>query len=227
MTAMARLTGVDKELGGRPILSGVSLTVEAGEWVALVGRSGSGKSTLLHLLGGLDRRYRGAVEVAGHDLARLEDDALARLRNREVGFVFQSFHLLEHLSVRENVALPSLFGGARLAPKEVAERVERALERVGMAEFAAASPARLSGGQKQRVAIARALFSAPKLLLADEPTGNLDAETGRAIVELFGALHREGLTLLLVTHEERVSRAASRVLRLDAGRLVAAQGVEA
>ena len=217
---LARLADVEKRYARDAVLRGISLTVEPGEVLALVGRSGSGKSTLLSILGGLDRRYAGRAEVLGHDLASLDDGALARFRNREVGFVFQSFNLLDHLSVRENVALPSYFGDG---PSDAADkRALEALDRVGVVDFASKRPGELSGGQKQRVAIARALFARPKLLLADEPTGNLDSDTGQAIIELFQTLNRDGLTLLVVTHEDRVSRAASRVLRLDDGRLVEA-----
>ncbi len=223
---MARLEGVEKRFGVQPVLRGVSLCVEPGELVALVGRSGSGKSTLLHILGGLDRRFSGRAEVLGHDLQALDDARLSRFRNTEVGFVFQSFNLLDHLSVTENVALPAYFGDGPSA--ESRRRAHDALGRVGVMELANKRPAELSGGQKQRVAIARALYASPKLLLADEPTGNLDSETGAEIIRLFKELNAAGLTMLLVTHEERVSQAASRVLKLDDGRLTgplrAAQG---
>jgi putative ABC transport system ATP-binding protein len=215
--AVARLVDVKKRYGAQPVLNGVSLAVEQGELLALVGRSGSGKSTLLHILGGLDRRCDGQVEVLGRDLRALDDRALSVFRNREVGFVFQAFNLLDHLSVLENVMLPSYFGTP--AP-DAHQRALDALGRVGVKELAARRPGELSGGQKQRVAIARALWAQPKLLLADEPTGNLDAETGNEIIELFRKLVRDGLTLVLVTHEERVSSVASRVLRIDDGRLV-------
>jgi putative ABC transport system ATP-binding protein len=213
---VARLTDVNKRYGVQPVLRGVSLTVEAGELLALVGRSGSGKSTLLSILGGLDRRCEGRVEVLGRDLLALDDAALSRFRNHEVGFVFQSFNLLEHVSVFENVLLPSYFGDFA---GDTSARAREALSRVGMVDFVGRRPGELSGGQKQRVAIARALFARPRLLLADEPTGNLDAETGREIIELFSALVREGLTLVLVTHEERVSSVATRVLGITDGRL--------
>ena len=217
---MIRLESVAKSYGAQPVLRDVSLAVEPGELLSLVGRSGSGKSTLLHIMGGLDRRYTGKASVLGQDLHTLDDRGLSRFRNREVGFVFQSFNLLDHLSVRENVALPSYFGDG---PSDAADkRALEALDRVGVVDFASKRPGELSGGQKQRVAIARALFARPKLLLADEPTGNLDSDTGQAIIELFQMLNRDGLTLLVVTHEDRVSRAASRVLRLDDGRLVEA-----
>jgi putative ABC transport system ATP-binding protein len=225
------LDGVEKSYGAQPVLRGVSLAVEAGEIVSLVGRSGSGKSTLLSIAGGLDRRYRGRVRSCGVELDRLDDRALARFRNEHVGFVFQGFHLLDHLSCVENVMLPHWFapaGGGALDADQATARAREALDRVGVVEYAARRPGELSGGQKQRVAIARALFHRPRLLLADEPTGNLDSETGDRIIELFVDLNRDGLTLLVVTHEDRVSRAARRVVRLADGRIVAEDpGVEA
>jgi putative ABC transport system ATP-binding protein len=213
------LDGVDKCFGTQLVLRGLSLQVQKGELLALIGRSGSGKSTLLHILGGLDRRFRGRVVVHGHDLATLDERRLAHFRNREVGFVFQSFNLLDHLSVRENVALPCYFAAGEFA--EADANALLALKRVGMADKADAHPAELSGGQKQRVAIARALFHRPALLLCDEPTGNLDSETGQHMIALFQQLHREGQTLVIVTHEERVATVATRVVRLEDGRIVA------
>ncbi len=215
---MIRLDGVVKQYANQAVLRGISLSVAAGELLSLVGRSGSGKSTLLHIMGGLDRRYAGRAEVLGHDLGGLDERRLAQFRNREVGFIFQSFNLLDHLTATENVKLPSYFADGP-APDDHQQALA-ALERVGMADKADARPSQLSGGQKQRVAIARALFHQPKLLLCDEPTGNLDSDTGRQIIELFRALNREGLTLVIVTHEERVSSVASRVLRLEDGSLV-------
>ena len=214
---MIRLEAVEKRYGTQPVLRGLSLDVAAGELLSLVGRSGSGKSTLLHIIGGLDRRYDGKATVLDHDLHALDDAALARFRNREVGFVFQAFNLLDHLTARENVKLPCYFDGGPSA--EADRRADDALARVGIGDKAEARPSELSGGQKQRVAIARALYHSPKLLLCDEPTGNLDSETGQQIIELFRALNRDGLTLVIVTHEERVSSVASRVLRLEDGRL--------
>ena len=199
------------------VLDGLSLEVEQGDFVAVVGPSGSGKSTLLHLLGGLDVHYQGDVEVAGVKLAGLKDKELARFRNQHVGFVFQSFHLIPNLYAVENVLMPSHFGAANL---EARKRAESLLDRVGLLAKKDRSPVRLSGGERQRVAIARALFTDPKLLLCDEPTGNLDAATGAGVISLFEELHREGLTLLAVTHEDRMSTAARRVLRLKEGRLV-------
>ncbi len=199
------------------VLDGLSLDVEKGDFVAVVGPSGSGKSTLLHLLGGLDVHYAGEVEVGGVKLRGLKDRELARFRNTHVGFVFQSFHLIPNLSAVENVLLPSHFGAVTI---EARKRAEALLDRVGLLSKKDRAPVRLSGGERQRVAIARALFSGPKLLLCDEPTGNLDAATGAGVIQLFHELHREGLTVLAVTHEERMSSAARRVLRLKEGRLV-------
>ncbi|MBM7114207.1 ABC transporter ATP-binding protein [[Archangium] primigenium] len=200
------------------VLDGLSLDVEAGEFVAVVGPSGCGKSTLLQLLGGLDVDYQGQVEVAGVKLSGLRDAALARFRNQHVGFVFQSFHLIPNLSAVENVLLPSHFGAS--VSEDARKRAEALLDRVGLLAKKERTPVRLSGGERQRVAIARALFTGPRLLLCDEPTGNLDAATGAGVIALFQELHREGLTLLAVTHEERMSSAARRVLRLKEGRLV-------
>jgi ABC-type lipoprotein export system ATPase subunit len=220
---IVRFQGVSKGYrAGRvetPVLREVDLAIEAGEFVAIVGTSGSGKSTMLNVIGGLDRDYAGAVTVAGSDLAKLSDSQLSHLRNEKVGFVFQQFNLLEHLSCLENVAMPSIF--ARRGALDARERAQRALDRVGIGDRARDLPANLSGGQKQRVAIARAIFNRPPLLLADEPTGNLDSTTGQQIIELFTALNREdGITLLIVTHESRVSSAAHRVIRLEDGRFV-------
>lgn len=216
------LSGVTKAYGegrGRQeVLRGVSLDIRRGEMVALVGQSGSGKSTLLNIVGGLDTADAGIVEVDGRTVARLDDRSLSLLRNEKIGFVFQSFHLLDHLTVGENVALPGFFspGGVDRGAQAV-----EALDRVGLRELADRSPMSLSGGQKQRVAIARALFNRPAILLCDEPTGNLDSETGREVIRFFQGLHStDGLTLLIVTHEERVSRAAERVVRIADGCIV-------
>ncbi len=221
---MIRLRGVTKsfrDAGGEvPILRGVNLEVTAGEMVAIVGPSGSGKSTLLYVAGALDSDFGGEAVVAGSSLAGLSAAASADLRNRAIGFVFQSFNLLQGLSALENVMLPGLLRrGAREPVAAIRARAARALGDVGLAERASAPPARLSGGERQRVAIARALFSAPRVLLADEPTGNLDAVTGDGVIRLFADLATKGLSVLVVTHEERVSSAASRVLHLADGAL--------
>jgi len=219
-----RLRGVTKsfrDAGGEvPVLRGVDLDVAAGEMVAIVGPSGSGKSTLLYVAGALDRDWSGEAVVADVPLAGLSPTARADLRNRAVGFVFQSFNLLPGLSAIENVMLPGLLRrGERQSLPEVRARAATALRQVGLEDKAEQPPARLSGGERQRVAIARALFAQPKVLLADEPTGNLDAVTGEGIIRRFAELAAAGLTVLVVTHEERVSSAASRVLHLAEGRL--------
>ena len=223
---MIRLRGVSKSFrdGARevPVLRAVDLDVAPGEMVAIVGPSGSGKSTLLYVAGALDRDFEGEVVIADAPLAGLSQEARADLRNRAVGFVFQSFNLLQGLSAVENVMLPGLLRrGARATVARIRADAREALAAVGLADRADQPPARLSGGERQRVAIARALFAQPKILLADEPTGNLDAVTGEGIIRLFGDLAARGLTVLVVTHEERVSRAASRVLHLTEGRLSA------
>jgi putative ABC transport system ATP-binding protein len=219
-----RLRGVRKSFRDAgvevPVLRGVDLDVAAGEMVAIVGPSGSGKSTLLYVAGALDRDWSGEAVVADVPLAGLSPGARADLRNRAVGFVFQSFNLLPGISAVENVMLPGLLRrGERQVLPAIRTRAVDALDQVGLAEKADQPPARLSGGERQRVAIARALFADPKVLLADEPTGNLDAVTGEGIIRLFADLAKAGLTVLVVTHEERVSRAASRVLHLSDGRL--------
>ncbi len=201
----------------RAALDGVTLSIDEGELVAVLGPSGSGKSTLLAILGGLDRDYGGRVELFGRDLAALGDRDLSRLRGERIGFVFQAFHLLAHLTVLDNVLAPALFA------RDTADLSSRALsllDRLGLADRAADTPACLSGGQRQRVAIARALLRRPSLLLCDEPTGNLDAETGARTIDLFRDLHREGgLTVVAVTHEERLAGVATRTLALRDGKL--------
>ncbi len=198
------------------VLERLDLDVAAGEFVAIVGSSGSGKSTLLHILGGLDGDFEGEASVAGVALKGLGDRALSRFRSQVVGFVFQSFHLIPNLSARANVMLPAYFGGQTPSAQDH-QRADEALSRVGLSGKAERLPTRLSGGERQRVAIARALFGGPKLLLCDEPTGNLDEVSGGEIIDLFRSLHADGLTLLAVTHEARVSGAAQRVLRLSGG----------
>ena len=198
------------------ILDEISFTVGAGESVAIVGASGSGKSTLLGLLAGLDLPSRGGVRLAGQELGALDEDGRAALRGRELGFVFQSFHLLPALTALENAMLPlELLGGAE--PRAAAEAM---LARVGLADRLGHYPKHLSGGEQQRVALARAFAVHPRLLLADEPTGNLDAATGRQVIDLMFAMNAEqGTTLILVTHDENLARRCGRTLRLVAGRL--------
>jgi len=198
------------------ILDAISFAVDAGEAVAIVGASGSGKSTLLGLLAGLDMPTAGTVRLAGHDLSVLDEDARAELRGRLLGFVFQSFHLLAALTARENVMLPLELLGL----PEPRAKAEAMLARVGLAHRLGHYPKHLSGGEQQRVALARAFAVAPQLLLADEPTGNLDAATGEQIIELMFEMNREaGTTLVLVTHDEALARRCGRQLRLAGGRL--------
>ncbi len=200
-------------------LDGVNLRVQAGEYVAIMGPSGSGKSTLLHILGCLDRPTTGRYRLRGQEVSGLEDDELARIRNREIGFVFQGFHLLPRADVLRNVEVPLIY--ARMAPAERRARARRALERVGLAHRANHLPNQLSGGERQRVAIARALVQEPSLLLADEPTGNLDSRTGAEIMELFERLREDGHTVVLVTHEAALAARADRIVQLRDGRVVA------
>ena len=203
-----------------PVLEAVDLELAEGEWLAVLGPSGSGKSTLLNILGLLDRPDAGVYELAGEDVSDLGDTRRAELRNRRIGFVFQSFNLLPRTSALENVAAPLLYRGIRRAARLTQAHV--ALERVGLADRADHDPTELSGGQLQRVAIARALVGEPALLLADEPTGNLDSRSGAEVLELFAALHRAGTTVLMISHDPVVASRAQRRLVLDAGRLAAA-----
>jgi putative ABC transport system ATP-binding protein len=200
-------------------LQGVDLEVARGEFVAVMGSSGSGKSTLLHLIGCLDRPTRGAYRLAGRDVGALSADELAALRNRELGFVFQSFNLIPRTSALENVELPLVYGD--LPAAEQRERARAALRDVGLAHREDHLPNQLSGGQQQRVAIARAMVSGPSLLLADEPTGNLDSRASLEIIALFRRLNRErGVTVLVVTHESDVAACAGRVIGMLDGRVV-------
>ena len=200
-------------------LDGVSVDIERGEFVAVMGPSGSGKSTFMNLLGCLDRPTRGEYVLGGRRVSELSADALAEVRSRSIGFVFQHFNLLARTPALENVALPLLYQGA--AKKEREEKALEMLERVGLRERAHHVPAQLSGGQQQRVAIARALVTQPLLILADEPTGALDSHTSLEIMQLFQALNRQGMTIVLVTHEADVAGFARRVLRFRDGRLLA------
>jgi len=198
-------------------LHGVSLRIAEGEFVAIMGASGSGKSTFMNLLGCLDRPTRGSYHLDGQDVGRLSSDQLAALRNREIGFVFQGFNLLPKLTALDNVALPLMYAGmGREARRRQAQAM---LERVGLGERSHHTPLQLSGGQQQRVAIARALATRPRIIFADEPTGNLDSETSRQVMDLFSQFNREeGITLVLVTHEADIAAYARRCIRFQDGR---------
>lgn len=198
-----------------PVLKGISLDIFKNEYVALMGPSGSGKSTLMNILGCLDTSTGGIYILNGQDVSRMPDDDLAEVRNKEIGFVFQQFNLLPRLTAVENVALPLIYSGIGKA-----ERIERALavlDKVKLADRSSHKPNELSGGQCQRVAIARALINNPAIILADEPTGNLDSKTSHEIMEILGKIHNDGNTVILVTHEEDISAFAHRVVRLRDG----------
>ena len=220
---MIELKNVSKayQMGGGTVhaLSGIALTVAEGEFIAIVGPSGSGKSTLLHIIGGLDSPTSGKVVINGQDLSQASDSGLSRYRNRSVGFVFQTFNFHPTYNALENVALPLIF--SRMPRPQRLKLAREALETVGLAERASHRPNQLSGGERQRVSIARALVTRPKLILADEPTGNLDSKTGEHIIELLAQLNREkGITLLLITHDLDVASNAMRVIFLRDGVIV-------
>jgi putative ABC transport system ATP-binding protein len=221
--ALLSLQGITRlyQVGSETVraLDGVSFEVGRGEWVAVVGQSGSGKSTLMNILGCLDTPSGGTYRINGKDVRGLADDQLADLRNHEIGFVFQTFQLLPRSTALANVELPLVYRG--IARRERRARAEEALRAVGLADRMHHRPNELSGGQRQRVAVARALVGTPSLLLADEPTGNLDSATGDDIIRLFSELHGRGHTILLVTHEPRLAARCPRAIRLMDGRVVA------
>ncbi|MBW6437545.1 ABC transporter ATP-binding protein [Actinoplanes hulinensis] len=204
--------------GGQRAVDGVDLDVMAGETVAVMGPSGCGKSTLLHLLGGLDRPSGGRIELHGRRIDDLGEKALARLRRTGIGFVFQSFHLLDELTAVENVEMPALLAGR--SPRAARLRATELLDRVGLAGRAGALPSQLSGGQRQRVAVARALSNEPAVVLADEPTGNLDSAATLDVLRLFDSLHEAGQTLVIVTHDARIAATADRLLSMRDGVLI-------
>lgn len=219
--ALIKLAGIARHfiLGDTTVnaLDGLDLSIDAGEYVAVMGPSGSGKSTLLNLLGLLDRPNTGTYQLEGRDVTTLNADEQARVRSQRIGFVFQSFHLVPRLSAAENIALPMMLAG--IAPTERTQRVQQALRDFGLEHRAGHKPDELSGGQRQRVAIARATIMQPALILADEPTGNLDRHTGEEVVNLLEALNTRGVTLVVVTHDPIMGARAHRQLIMEDGRL--------
>jgi putative ABC transport system ATP-binding protein len=217
---VAELRGISKIYGSGDLevkaLDQLNLTVQEGDYLAVMGASGSGKSTAMNILGCLDRPTSGTYLLNGRAVEQLDDDALADVRNRSLGFVFQQFHLLGHASAMENVMLPMIYAG--VPREERIERAQSALRRVGLAQRLENKPNQLSGGQQQRVAIARAIINRPSLLLADEPTGALDSSTTAEVLELFDELHQQGITLVMVTHEDDVAARAQRIARFQDGR---------
>jgi len=228
MSVVLELDDVTKIYGEQPpvpALRGVTFSVRQGELVAIVGPSGSGKSTLLHIMGTLERPSGGVVRISGVDAAQLEDRALSQLRARQIGFVFQQFFLAEHATARENVADGLLYAGVPAAERY--RRADEALERVGLAARATFKPTKLSGGERQRVAIARALVGRPAIVLADEPTGNLDSTTGASIMELICELNGAGATIIMITHDGGLADQLPRQIRLLDGQVVSDVGAAA
>lgn len=200
-----------------PALKDINLQINQGEFIAIVGPSGCGKSTLMNILGLLDQPSKGSYHLNNQDVSRLSDDHLAMIRNKTIGFVFQSFNLLPRTSALENVALPLIYSGI---PRE--DRLEKAaqlLKQIGLADKLNSHPNQLSGGQQQRVAIARSLVTNPEIILADEPTGNLDSASGKTIIQIFKDLHKAGKTIVLITHDSSIARSAARIIRMKDGKI--------
>lgn len=228
--AIIRITHLDKqyetEAGPVPVLRDITLTIQAGEFVAIMGPSGSGKSTFMNIVGCIDLATRGTYLLGGSDVSTLDKDQLARLRNKTIGFVFQGFNLLPRATLEENVSLPLIYAG--VAKAERSKRALELLDRVGLAGYRNYLPNQISGGQQQRVAIARALINQPRLILADEPTGNLDSQTSHEIMKLFTQLNQhEGITIMLVTHERDIAAYAQRLVKFVDGRVIHDGAVEA
>ena len=219
MKSLIQVSGITKfyEVGDQIVkaLNGVDLNIDKGEYVALMGPSGSGKSTLMNVLGCLDTPTNGSYVLNEKEVALMQDDELAEIRNKEIGFVFQTFNLLPRYSSLENVALPMIYGGFKKVDRDA--RAKEVLNQVGLGDRMDHNPNELSGGQRQRVAVARALVNHPSLILADEPTGNLDSKTSHEIMRLFDEIHRKGNTIILVTHEEEIAAHAHRIVRLRDG----------
>ena len=223
MTKIIEVNNVSKSFGKNEslnqVLNGACMSVEEGEFVSLMGASGSGKSTLLYLIGGLDRNFQGNITVCGQDIGALKDKKLSDLRLKNMGFVFQFYNLVMNLNVQDNILLPQTINGKKKS--ELKKDLDEILEITGLTEKRKAMPSTLSGGQQQRVAIARAVLGNPKIILADEPTGNLDAQSSREIMELFAKLNKEkGLTILQVTHSEQCASYGTRTIRLEDGKTI-------
>ncbi len=199
------------------VLKGIDLTIKKGEYVALMGPSGSGKSTLMNLLGCLDTPTSGSYMIANRDVSKMNDNQLADVRNKEIGFVFQTFNLIPRQTALQNVALPLVYAGEKKEKR--ISRAKKVLDEVGLSDRITHKPNQLSGGQRQRVAIARALVNSPSIILADEPTGNLDSSTSNEIMKLFEEIHKNGNTLIIVTHEEEIAQHANRIIRLKDGEI--------
>lgn len=227
--ALIHITGLHKAYqtaaGPFPVLKDVSLSIVAGEFVAIMGHSGSGKSTLMNILGCLDSATTGEYRLTGRKVAQMDKDELAHLRNGTIGFVFQGFNLLQRMTLLDNVALPLIYCGVEREERQV--RALDLLSKVGLADKAQSLPNQISGGQQQRVAIARALVNRPSLILADEPTGNLDSHTSAEIMALFESLNHDGITIVLVTHEDDIARYAQRQIHFQDGRIVSDQATPA
>lgn len=219
MSTVIKIRGIRRDfpLGQEvvKVLKGIDLDIEKGEYVALMGPSGSGKSTLMNILGCLDTPTAGSYELNGIDVSSMTDDELAEIRNKEIGFVFQTFNLLPRTTALNNVALPMIYAGA--SKEDRTKRASEVLTEVGLADRMDHKPNQLSGGQRQRVAVGRALVNHPSIILADEPTGNLDSKTSVEIMELFDEIHRQGNTVIVVTHEEDIAERAHRIIRLRDG----------
>ena len=218
---MIELETIEKTYGSgnmeTPVLKGISFRIQAGEYVALMGASGTGKSTLMNIVGCLDKPTGGQYQLDGADAATLDDNALSHLRNQKIGFVFQQFHLLERTTALKNVMLPLIY--SEPYPEDAEQRAEKALGEVGLSDRMYYRPSELSGGQQQRVAIARALITDPQIILADEPTGNLDSKSGLEILAIFKRLHRDERTIIIVTHDEEVAEHADRIIVLKDGQI--------
>ena len=223
LSKVNKIFQLDEELSFQA-LKDIDLEINKGDFVAVVGPSGSGKSTLMNILGLLDRPTSGSYHLDGLDVSHLKDDHLAKLRNQKIGFVFQSFNLLARTSAVDNVALPLIYSG--VSASERIKRARKALDEVGLSEKYNSRPSQLSGGQQQRVAIARALVTNPEIIFADEPTGNLDSKSGAEAMELLERLHKEGRTIILITHDSVTARHAKKILRVKDGEITSEKGTD-